>query len=419
MSCCVFSYCSYYSLVCACLSCWTVESGKMGKGSGKGRGKGRGKGKGRGGSDNDDDGAALVKRVSAVKKSVSPYATSFWTYFWVFAGVFLIFITQQVFRLTYDTTKKKDRVKMHKRMNHIWHAIGGKLWVDWNPFWDRVVTYEVPPEELPKPMILMANHVSFADAIFFTGAFPFDVVAVVKDDLWTTPLIGSMMKNNGALPVFFKKKNGKWTTDKKEMETMMNKAEEKLADGVSVTIAPEGTIPADGVVGEFKPGFFRLALKTNTPVLPIATWGNQKAWPMGPKDKRGYVNAQAWMYPARSYIKSGTPIHSFDGVNWESEPLAHLIEECINDSSNDLGEDDFKEAGQDTLGAKLHAASSQSETAKAVQEELLSYFIANVRAVIIEMVEELKLEYEKYEEEIEKNELEGIERVTSLIKSPI
>lgn len=271
-----------------------------------------------------------------------------------------------------------------------------------NPFWDRVVTYKVPPEELPKPMILMANHISFADALFFTGAFPFDVVAVVKDDLWKSPMFGSIVKNNGFLPVFFKKKkNGKWTTDKKEMEFMMNKAEEKLADGVSVTIAPEGTIPADGVVGEFKPGFFRLALKTNTPVLPVATWGNQKAWPMGPKDKRGYVNAQAWMYPARSYIKVGEPIYFADAVDWESEPLVGLIQECINDSSNALAEKDFGEQNVGSLGELLKADSDRSDTAKAVQEELLRQFIASVRASVVEMVDELKVKYEEYEAERE------------------
>lgn len=378
-------------------------------------GKGRGKGSRR--KDDDDGGYKLAKRVSSISKTVSPFATSFWTYFWGFAGVLLIFLTQQLFRLSYDTSSKKGKVKMHKRMNQIWHSIGGKLWVDWNPFWDRVVQYEIPPEELPKTMILMANHISFADALFFTGAFPFDVVAVVKDDLWKSPMFGSIVKNNGFLPVFFKKKkNGKWTTDKEQMAIMMAKAEEKLGNGVSLTLAPEGTIPADGVVGEFKPGFFRLALKTNTPVLPIATWGNQKAWPMGPKDSRGYVNAQAWMYPARSYIKTGPPEYPYESVDWESEPLAGLVQECINDSSNSLATEDF-EGNYDELGQKLAKFAEESESANAVHAELLRQLIDRVRESVIRMVDELKLEYDEYEKERERMEKATIESRASWIQA--
>jgi 1-acyl-sn-glycerol-3-phosphate acyltransferase len=46
-------------------------------------------------------------------------------------------------------------------------------------------------------------------------------------------------------------------------------------------IFPEGERSADGTVGRFKLGAFRLAVSLGVPVLPVAIAGGHASWPCG------------------------------------------------------------------------------------------------------------------------------------------
>jgi 1-acyl-sn-glycerol-3-phosphate acyltransferase len=50
-----------------------------------------------------------------------------------------------------------------------------------------------------------------------------------------------------------------------------------LADGVPVGVFPEGTISKTGELMPLKTGFFKLAMETGVPIVPIGMWGNQDA----------------------------------------------------------------------------------------------------------------------------------------------
>jgi len=49
----------------------------------------------------------------------------------------------------------------------------------------------------------------------------------------------------------------------------------------ALMIFPEGGRSADGSVGPFKPGAFRLAVALNTPILPVTIHGGTESWPPG------------------------------------------------------------------------------------------------------------------------------------------
>jgi 1-acyl-sn-glycerol-3-phosphate acyltransferase len=61
----------------------------------------------------------------------------------------------------------------------------------------------------------------------------------------------------------------------------MLRAAEKVQQGVSVIIFPEGTRSPDGNLQPFKKGLFLIALKSQAPILPIGIRGTAKIMPKG------------------------------------------------------------------------------------------------------------------------------------------
>ncbi len=56
----------------------------------------------------------------------------------------------------------------------------------------------------------------------------------------------------------------------------MNKAAQRIHDGTSVIIFPEGTRSADGQLLPFKKGGFILAMQAQVPIIPVAIDGSCK-----------------------------------------------------------------------------------------------------------------------------------------------
>jgi len=59
----------------------------------------------------------------------------------------------------------------------------------------------------------------------------------------------------------------------------MNEAAQKIRDGMSVTIFPEGSRSPDGSIQPFKKGGFTLAIKSKVPIVPIAIDGGRDIMP--------------------------------------------------------------------------------------------------------------------------------------------
>jgi len=203
--------------------------------------------------------------------------------------------------------KRSDRVMT---MGEMFHNIVSLFIIRLNPYWERKVIYEVPLEELPQPMIVMSCHRSFADPLVVSGAIP-ESKAIAQSSIFDYPIFGSIFKNNGDLPVYFAKIDGKWRTKPGSTEELMQKAKDYLAEGVSVGVFPEGTISKDEEMKPFKPGFFKLALETGTPIVPVALEGNETLWPMKKHIKDVSV-PENYLSAGRCYVKVGAPIDPED-----------------------------------------------------------------------------------------------------------
>ena len=115
--------------------------------------------------------------------------------------------------------------------------------------------------------VFVANHRSLYDIpLMLTGLdLPHGLLA--KKESEKLPLINRWMKLLGC--VFVQR------DDPKASMRALNAAADRVREGESFIIFPEGTRykGAEGGIGEFKGGAFRIALKTGVPVVPVVLAG--------------------------------------------------------------------------------------------------------------------------------------------------
>jgi len=119
--------------------------------------------------------------------------------------------------------------------------------------------------------LLVANHVSFADAVVIMGASPRPVRFVMDYRIFRTPLLGFVFRHCGAIPIAPAKE------DPAMMEAAFAEVGKALANGDLVGIFPEGGITRDGEIQPFRPGVTRILQANPVPVVPMALsglWGS-------------------------------------------------------------------------------------------------------------------------------------------------
>ena len=119
--------------------------------------------------------------------------------------------------------------------------------------------------------VLVANHVSFADAVIIMGASPRPVRFVMDYRIFKAPLLGFVFRHCGAIPIAPAKE------DPVLMEAAFAEVGKALADGDLVGIFPEGNITRDGELQHFRSGITRILAANPVPVVPMALsglWGS-------------------------------------------------------------------------------------------------------------------------------------------------
>lgn len=127
-------------------------------------------------------------------------------------------------------------------------------------------------ENLPntRPILIVANHTSYADAPLFLKILPFRFRFVIIEITFHFPFFGFFVKKMGCVPVH--------DNAEKTFLTML-KLISMIKRGDSIMIFPEGDVPRDDRLQDFNPGIALLALYTGVPVVPIAVKGPQRVLP--------------------------------------------------------------------------------------------------------------------------------------------
>jgi 1-acyl-sn-glycerol-3-phosphate acyltransferase len=113
--------------------------------------------------------------------------------------------------------------------------------------------------------LIMGNHQSLFDLFVIPAAIPLTYVAVEAAYHFSIPLWGSLVTRWGCIPIH--RKNLEKAKQSLEM------ARQRLREGMSIIILPEGHRTRTGEMGAFKKGPFHLSRQAGADILPFAIRG--------------------------------------------------------------------------------------------------------------------------------------------------
>jgi 1-acyl-sn-glycerol-3-phosphate acyltransferase len=191
--------------------------------------------------------------------------------------------------------------------------IMGRLFTYVNPFWD--IDLKGPfPENPRNPYVVVSNHFSQADPPILARV-PWEMKWVAKKALFDLPFTGWLLRLSGDISVD--------RSDKRSRARVLETAASYLDRQCSVMFFPEGTRSRDGRVQKFSDGAFRLAIKNDVPVLPIAIDGTHEALP----------KHSIWFNPSVEQIRVQVlePVDTSDYNPQQARQLQRLVRARIID----------------------------------------------------------------------------------------
>jgi len=117
------------------------------------------------------------------------------------------------------------------------------------------------------PVLIVANHVSFVDALVIMAACRRPIRFVMDHRIFRWPILSFVFRTSGAIPIASAKE------DAAMMEQAFDRAGEALTAGEVVGLFPEGQISADGELVRFRPGVTRILERNPVTVVPMALQG--------------------------------------------------------------------------------------------------------------------------------------------------
>ncbi|AXF85628.1 Lysophospholipid transporter LplT [Ephemeroptericola cinctiostellae] len=115
--------------------------------------------------------------------------------------------------------------------------------------------------------IMVANHVSFVDALFLMAASPRPIRFVMDSQIFKIPVLSWLFKKLDAIPIASAK------DDAFLLEAAFLQVAHELEDGQLVCIFPEGRLTTDGEMGTFRAGISKILSLHAAPVIPCALQG--------------------------------------------------------------------------------------------------------------------------------------------------
>jgi 1-acyl-sn-glycerol-3-phosphate acyltransferase len=135
----------------------------------------------------------------------------------------------------------------------------------------RVSVVGIERIDADRPHIFMSNHQSNFDIPVLLGHLPVQFRWLAKAELFRIPIFGRAMRGAGYISID--------RSDRPAAFGSLRQAAEKIRQGVSILIFPEGTRSLDGSLKPFKKGGFVMAIGAGVPIVPVAVRGTYDIMP--------------------------------------------------------------------------------------------------------------------------------------------
>jgi 1-acyl-sn-glycerol-3-phosphate acyltransferase len=124
-----------------------------------------------------------------------------------------------------------------------------------------------------RPYVICANHQSHMDIPVLLVALPFQFRFTAKKELFRIPFLGWHLRQAGHFPI-----------DRQHPRAAvrsLERATDRIREGLPVVVFPEGGTSRSGEVGPFKRGGFLIAEQTSAWILPVTIAGTRGVLPPG------------------------------------------------------------------------------------------------------------------------------------------
>ena len=167
-----------------------------------------------------------------------------------------------IFVKLFPMSKKKKSLAFHFVMSKFMHSV----FLTYPAIKRKIIN--TSNEKFENPAVIIANHTSFLD-ILAIGMLSPKIIFLVSDWVYNSPFFGIGVRLAGFYPVSSGIDNG------------IEHLREKVNQGFSLMVFPEGTRSVDNSVKRFHKGAFYLAEQFNLDIIPIVIHGYSEGSPKG------------------------------------------------------------------------------------------------------------------------------------------
>ncbi|OQY09092.1 MAG: hypothetical protein B6I28_03655 [Fusobacteriia bacterium 4572_132] len=173
-----------------------------------------------------------------------------------------------------------------------------------------------------KAIVVISNHQSNMDIPLIMGYFPKKLAFVAKKEMETWPIIGMWMRKIEC--IFLDR------SDRRAGMRSIKEGVEKIKNGDSVVIFPEGTRSKTGEIEEFKKGSFKLASDPGVHIVPVTIKGTIDIMGKGNKNISKVENVQ---------LIIDKPIDTSKMDKMEKKELADKVRDIIIKNYKEIGDE--------------------------------------------------------------------------------
>ena len=154
----------------------------------------------------------------------------------------------------------------------------------------RVEVSGVENLEPHRSYVFCCNHFSLIDTPVMFANMPREFRVLARHNLWRIPFLGWHLNRAGHIPVH--------RESPRSAVRNIGEAAEKLREGHSILMFPEGGRTRQPVMRKFKPGAAYIAIKAQVPIVPMGLVGTRKILPP----------ASSHLHPGIAEVRIGKPI---------------------------------------------------------------------------------------------------------------